>query len=234
MKICGREDVALDRYWLDPSGNEYYVNGFKGTHMAWIFDNQHVLPPEQKEEIIRLGLEPDTMEKFAGVLYRLGWIRISENVVLMEDDRGMYLLASFLKKHSKDANIDMAKTKKVSVISMKNPPMKKMSVSQILRKYGKSSLQLAASFGKMSSRDAVKDTIRYWDKAKNKDFSKYWRKLRRNKKKKANYIPNPKTTVEQPLKKNYDYGEIPNYVDRLRWFNKKQRTKKRKADLDTI
>jgi len=35
---------------------------------------------------------------------------------------------------------------------------------------------------KISSRDAVKDTIKYWDKAKNKDFSKYWRKLKKKKK----------------------------------------------------
>jgi len=34
---------------------------------------------------------------------------------------------------------------------------------------------------KLSSRDAVKDTINYWDKAKNKDFSKYWRQLKKKK-----------------------------------------------------
>ena len=43
-----------------------------------------------------------------------------------------------------------------------------------------------------SRQNAVDETISYWDKMKNKDFSKYWRKLKKNKKKrtvKADLIP---------------------------------------------
>jgi hypothetical protein len=232
LKISGREDTSLDRYWIDPSGKELYVDGFKGTHMMWIFDNLEVLQQKEREEIARLGLTEGTIERFAGVLYELGWVRISENVVLMQDERGMKHLADFIAQHKRDANLNVGKDKLVTLITMSPETHSKISIGQILNKYKPKTMQLAASFGKMSSRDAVKDTINYWDKAKNKDFSKYWRKLK--KKKKANYIHNPDTKVPQPLKRNYDYGEIPNYVDRLRWFNKKERAKKRKADLNTI
>jgi hypothetical protein len=232
LKISGREDASLDRYWIDPSGKEYYVNGFKGTHMMWIYDNLELLQPKEREEIARLGLHEGTIEKFAGVLYELGWVRISENVVLLQSNNGMQHLADFIARHKKDPNLNVDKDRFVTIITMSPESHSRMSIGKIMDKYKPKSMQLAASFGKISSRDAVKDTINYWDKAKNKDFSKYWRKLK--KKKKANYIPNPDTKVPQPLKRNYDYGEIPNYVDRLRWFNKKERAKKRRADLDTL
>lgn len=48
----------------------------------------------------------------------------------------------------------------------------------------------------------------------------------------ANYIPNPKSTVPNPWKKNYDYGEIPNWLDRVKWFLKKKQ--KRKSQIDII
>jgi len=84
---------------------------------------------------------------------------------------------------------------------------------------------------KLSSRDAVEDTIKYWDKAKNKDFSKYYRLLKKNKKK-ANYIPNPKSTMQNPIKKNYDYGESPNWIDRVK--NRQKSRKKRKGSINSI
>lgn len=48
----------------------------------------------------------------------------------------------------------------------------------------------------------------------------------------ANYIPNPKTTMPQPIKRNFDYNEIHNWQDRVKWHQKKQ--KKRKATIDNI
>ena len=61
---------------------------------------------------------------------------------------------------------------------------------------------------KISSRDAVKDTIDYWDKAGNKDFSKYWRLLRKKKKKTKASVPNP-------IRQNYDY-DGSNWIDRVK------------------
>jgi len=52
----------------------------------------------------------------------------------------------------------------------------------------------------LSSRDAVKDTINYWDKAKNKDFSKYWRQLKKKKKKKASF------SVRDAMEGNFKYS----------------------------
>lgn len=226
IKISGREDASLDRYWIDPSGKEYYVDGYKGTHMMWIFDNLSFLQPKEQQEISRLGLNAQTIEKFAGVLYKLGWIRISENVVLMQDNREMEFLADFLARHEHDQNLDVSPAKKITIIKMNPETHEKISIEKIMKKYRGKSLQLAASFDKMSSRDAVKDIINYWDKAKNKDFSKYWRRLK--KKKKANYIPNPGVKVEQPLKKNFDYtGE--SWIDKI-----KKRRKKRDHKIKDI
>ena len=228
-----KDDVSLDRYWIDPTGKEYYVDGFKGTHMMWIYDNLWVLQQKEQDEIARLGLTERDIEKFAGVLYELGWVRISENVVLLHDDGGLRLLADFLLRHKNDSNLSFDNKKRVTILTMNPETHSRLQVGEILKKYSNKPLQLAASFDKISTRDAVKDTQNYWKQMKSPAFNKYWRKLKRNKKK-ANYIPNPNTKVPQPLKRNYDYGEIPNYVDRIKWFNKKQRNKKRKANLDTI
>jgi len=236
IKISSRgDDASLDRYWIDPSGAEHYVGSFTGTHMMWIFDNQEVLQPEEIEEISNLGLTRSNIERFAGVLYKLGWVRVSENVALMQGLQGVKLLAGFIKKHKSDPNMDVAGAKKIAILTMTPEMHVRMSIAQILRKYGGDALGLVANLNKTSSRDAVKDTINYWDKAKNKDFSKYWRQLKKRKKK-ANFIPNPDTTVPQPLKRNYDYGEIPNYIDRVKWHTKKQKRNRnrRKATLDTI
>ena len=232
VKQASKDDASLDRYWIDPSGIEYYVNGFKGTHMMWIFDNLEVLQQKERDEIAKLQLTPATIERFAGVLYELGWVRISENVALMEGEKEMPRFANFLVKHKNDPNMVLDGNKKITIIHMSPETHESMTVAQIVKKYGSKTMNIKAAFDKISSRDAVKDTIEYWDKAKNKDFSKYWRKLK--KKKKANYIPNPDTKVPQPLKRNYDYGEIPNYVDRIKWHLRKERRKKRKASLDTI
>ncbi len=72
----------------------------------------------------------------------------------------------------------------------------------------------------ISKLDAERDFINYWDLAKNKDFSKYWRLLKKRKK---------KSSVEQPLRKNYDYGV--DFVNRLKWFNDK---KKREEEIKMI
>ncbi len=62
------------------------------------------------------------------------------------------------------------------------------------------------------------------------DFVNYYKLMRKKKKKKkykkAESLPNP-------WKKNYDYGEIPNFIDRLKWFNEK-RKKRKEAILDII
>ena len=42
----------------------------------------------------------------------------------------------------------------------------------------------------------------------------------------------PSSNVPNPLKKNYDYGEIPNWIDRVKWFMK--RRKNRKANIDNL
>lgn len=227
LKISSREDASLDRYWIDPSGIEYYVDGFNGTHMQWIFSNLDVLQPEQRDVVEKSGLDVAKSERFAERLYELGWVRISENVVLMGSDREMPALTTFIKRHSNDSNLDVSPDKKITIIKMNPETHEKISIENILSKYGNNSLQLAASFGRISSKDAVKDTQNYWTKAKNKDFNKYYRKLRRNKKRRANYIPNPDTKVPQPLKRNWDYtGE--------NWIDKIQRIKKRKENLNTI
>jgi hypothetical protein len=234
IRKAAQDDASLDRYWVSPRGIEYHVNGYKGTHMQWIFNNQDVLDQQQVDEIEKLGLEEKTIENFAGVMYELGWVRISENAVLMNGESEMTLLAGFIENHSADSNIKAQNNMKITVIQQSPEIHTKMSVGDIMKKYYKPKRKLAASFDKISSRDAVKDTIDYWDKAKNKDFSKYYRKLKKNKKKKANYIPNPDTKVPQPLKRNFDCGEIPNYVDRLKWHNKKERRENRKKNLNQI
>jgi hypothetical protein len=52
----------------------------------------------------------------------------------------------------------------------------------------------------------------------------------------ANYIPNPKSTMPSPIKKNYDYGEIPNWIDRVEYETKKRQKarNKRKAAINSI
>ena len=52
----------------------------------------------------------------------------------------------------------------------------------------------------------------------------------------SNYIPNPKSTMPNPIKKTYDYGEIPNWIDRvIHETNKRQKArKKRKASMELL
>jgi hypothetical protein len=231
--LAEAEKAKLDRYWVDPSGKEYYVGADKGTHMQWIFDNQQVIPQVAQDEIKSMGLTKKNIETYAAHLYELGWVRISESNVLMDDEGDMKTLAQFIRRHVGDANLVIDGDKKLQIFRVADNFSDAMSIKDILSKYSPSESRMGTKIDKISSRDAIKDTINYWDKAKNKDFSKYWRKLK--KKKKANYIPNPDTKVEQPLKRNYDYGEIPNYVDRLKWFNKKHtKRRNRKTNLDKI
>jgi hypothetical protein len=75
----------------------------------------------------------------------------------------------------------------------------------------------------LSSRDAVKDTIEYWDKAKNKDFSKYWRKLKKKKKKASlgvkissrNYKAWAKPSTGEIITWDINGSASPHHIDKI-------------------
>jgi len=47
----------------------------------------------------------------------------------------------------------------------------------------------------------------------------------------ANYVPNQKSKMPSPIKKNYDYGEIPNWIDRVEFEEKKREERKARIDI---
>ena len=48
----------------------------------------------------------------------------------------------------------------------------------------------------------------------------------------SSYIADQKSTMPSPIKKNYDYGEIPNWIDRVKY--EEEQRKKRQSKINLI
>jgi predicted kinase len=47
----------------------------------------------------------------------------------------------------------------------------------------------------------------------------------------ANYVPNQKSKMPSPIRPNLDYGEIPNWIDRVKFEEKKREERKARIDI---
>lgn len=185
----------MGRYWIDHFGEYFLVGSSDLEHGDWIKHRPHIL---SEQELLDVDKFKDNYPAFMEELVRDGWIRVSGNLVEMYDDSGLPNLAIFLHSHIPAKHWN----EKIDIFMLKRDEVKTVTISDIIGHHFDDSMVHVAS------KNAVEDTIRYWDMAKNKDFSKYWRQLRKKRRKRAASLimeAGFKNFINKLLEKYYGY-----------------------------
>lgn len=167
------KNFNMGRYWIDHFGEYFLVGSSEMEHGDWIKHRPHILSHQELEDAEKFK---NNYPAFMEELIRDGWIRISGDIAEMYNETGLHNLATFLHNEVPARKWN----NKIALVMMQKDAYKEVTIGDIIATYYgggfDSGLQKAAN--------AADDFINYWDKAKNKDFSRYWRLLRRKKRKK--------------------------------------------------